>query len=222
MPDPLNQNHYCLKPGIEEKLDAMLTGKLSIYDNDFGTDWEVVTNTIYDWVKKNEASVVIIDNLMALDIPTGSIDKYDMQTRIVKRFSAMAKELNIHVHFICHPRKTEAFPRKGDISGTADITNAADNVMMVHRVNADFMMRYKTVYPKLVIEPDVSTVIEIMKNRDLGIVDEIIKLYFDRRSRTMSDVKGLPPQHAWTERIEQMTMSGFTEVDDADLPEDWR
>lgn len=222
MPDPLNQNHYCLKPGIEEKLDAMLTGKLSIYDNDFGTDWEVVTNTIYDWVKKNEASVVIIDNLMALDIPTGSIDKYDMQTRIVKRFSAMAKELNIHVHFICHPRKTEAFPRKGDISGTADITNAADNVMMVHRVNADFMMRYKTVYPKLVIEPDVSTVIEIMKNRDLGIVDEIIKLYFDRRSRTMSDVKGLPPQHAWTERIEQMTLSGFTEVDDADLPEDWR
>ena len=222
MQDPLNQNHYCLKPGIEEKLDAMLTGKLSIYDNDFGTDWEVVTNTIYDWVKKNEASVVIIDNLMALDIPTGTMDKYDMQTRIVKRFSAMAKELNIHVHFICHPRKTEAFPRKGDISGTADITNAADNVMMVHRVNADFMMRYKTVYPKLVIEPDVSTVIEIMKNRDLGIVDEIIKLYFDRRSRTLSDVKGLPPQHACTEKIEQLTMDGFTVVDNAELPEDWR
>lgn len=222
MQDPLNPNHYCLKHGIEEKLDAMLTGKLSIYDNDFGTDWEVVTSTIYDWVKKNEASVVIIDNLMALDIPTGTMDKYDMQSRIVKRFSAMAKELNVHVHFICHPRKTEAFPRKGDISGTADITNAADNVMMVHRVNADFMMRYKTVYPKLVIEPDVSTVIEVMKNRDLGIVDEIIKLYFDRRSRTMSDVKGLPPQHAWTEKIEQMTMPGFTEVDDPDLPEEWR
>lgn len=222
MQDPLNPNHYCLKHDIEEKLDAMLTGKLSIYDNDFGTDWEVVTSTIYDWVKKNEASVVIIDNLMALDIPTGGMDKYDMQSRIVKRFSAMAKELNVHVHFICHPRKTEAFPRKGDISGTADITNTADNVMMVHRVNADFMMRYKTVYPKLVIEPDVSTVIEVMKNRDLGIVDEIIKLYFDRRSRTMSDVKGLPPQHAWTEKIEQMSMPGFTEVDDPDLPEEWR
>ena len=72
------------------------------------------------------------------------------------------------------------------------------------------------------IEPDVSTVIEVMKNRDLGIVDEIIKLYFDRRSRTMSDVKGLPPQHAWTEKIEQMTMPGFTEVDDPDLPKEWR
>ena len=78
MQDPLNPNHYCLKHGIEEKLDAMLTGKLSIYDNDFGTDWEVVTGTIYDWVKNNEAAVVIIDNLMALDIPTGTMDKYDM------------------------------------------------------------------------------------------------------------------------------------------------
>lgn len=117
--DKLNSNHYCLKPGIEQKLDAMLAGRLSIYDNDFGTDWEVVLHTLYNWIKQNNAAVAIIDNMMALDIPHVSmLDKYDMQTRIVKRFSAIAKELNIHVHFICHPRKTEAFPRKGDISGT--------------------------------------------------------------------------------------------------------
>ena len=220
--DKLNVNHYCLKPGIEQKLDAMLTGKLSIYDNDFGTNWEDVLNTIYDWVKKNNDSVAIIDNLMALDLPTGTMDKYDMQTRIVKRFSAMAKELKIHVHFICHPRKTEAFPRKGDISGTADITNVADNVFMVHRVNADFMSRYKMVYPKLEIPADVGNVIEIMKNRDLGVVDEMVMLYFDKRSRTMSDIKGLPPQHAWSEKIEQISMNGFTVVDNAELPDEWR
>ena len=220
--DKLNVNHYCLKPGIEQKLDAMLTGKLSIYDNDFGTNWEDVLNTIYDWVKENNASVAIIDNLMALDLPTGTMDKYDMQTRIVKRFSAMAKELKIHVHFICHPRKTEAFPRKGDISGTADITNVADNVFMVHRVNADFMSRYKMVYPKLEIPADVGNVIEIMKNRDLGVVDEMVMLYFDKRSRTMSDIKGLPPQYAWSEKIEQISMNGFTVVDNAELPDEWR
>lgn len=222
MEDRVNPNHYCLKYGIEEKLDALLTGKLSIYDNDFGTDWEVVTNTIYDWVKQNEASVVIVDNLMALNLQLGNLDKYEMQSRIAKSLSTMAKELNVHVHFVCHPRKTEAFPRKGDISGTADLTNVADNVFMVHRINADFMMRYKLVYPKLEIGSDVSNVIEIMKNRDLGIVDEIIKLYFDKRSKTMSDVKGLPPQHAWTEKIEQMSIPGFTVVDDEDLPEEWR
>ena len=222
MPDPLNPNHFCLKQGIEEKLDAMLTGKLSIYDNDFGTDWELVTNTIYEWVKQNEAAVVIIDNLMALDIPSSAPDKYDLQSRITKRLSAMAKALNVHVHFICHPRKTEAFPRKGDISGTADITNAADNVIMVHRVNADFMMRYKSVYPKVEIMPDVGNVIEIMKNRDLGVVDELIPLYFDKRSRTMTDVKGLPPQHAWSEKVEQLIMQDCTVVSSEELPKEWR
>lgn len=86
--DKLNSNHYCLKPGIEQKLDAMLAGRLSIYDNDFGTDWEVVLRTVYNWVKQNNAAVAIIDNMMALDIPHVSmLDKYDMQTRIVKRFS---------------------------------------------------------------------------------------------------------------------------------------
>ena len=55
MPDPLNPNHFCLKPGIEAKLDAMLTGKFAIYDNDFGTDWEIVISTIYDWVQQNGA-----------------------------------------------------------------------------------------------------------------------------------------------------------------------
>ena len=47
-------------------------------------------------------------------------------------------------------------------------------------------------------------------------------LYFDKRSRTMSDVKGLPPQHAWSERIAQVSMHEFTPVDDAELPEEWR
>ena len=223
MPDPVNVNHFCLKYGVEERLDKALGGRLAIYDNDFGTDWETVIRTIYDWVKEKGASVVIIDNLMALDVPVTTTDKYDMQSRIVKRFSAMAKELNVHVHFICHPRKTDGFLRKGDISGTADITNAADNVFMVHRANADFLTLYKSVYPKLVIPPDVGNVVEIMKNRDLGVVDEMILLYYDKRCKTMSDIRGLPPQHAWDEHYEQITIpEGFIQVSNEDLPEEWR
>ena len=207
MPDPIAANHYCLKPGIERKLDMLLKGKLAIYDNSFGTNCEEVLKTIYEWVKAEQTEVVIIDNLMALDFPIATAaDKYDMQSRTVKLFSAMAKELNVHIHFICHTRKTESFLRKGDISGTADITNIADNVFMVHRVNVDFMGRYKTVYPQLEIPRNVSTVVEVMKNRDLGVVDEMVMLYFDKTSRTFSDVKGLLPQYAWSEELEQISL----------------
>ena len=219
--DRLNRNHYCLKPGVEAKLDAMLDGKLSIYDNDFGTDWEVVLKTIKDWVIANEASVVIIDNLMALDIPVTN-DKNDMQSRIVKRFSALAKELNVHVHFICHPRKTDSFLRKGDISGTADITNVADNVIIVHRRDVDFNIKYRTVYPKLEIPAEVGNVLEIVKNRDLGVVNEMVLLYFDKRTKTMTDIKGMPPQHAWSEQIRQLAMPGFGNGCDPDFPAEWR
>ena len=221
-PDKLNPNHFCVKPGVEEKIKQALADPIAIYDNDFGTKWEDVVNTLYDWVREEKADVVVIDNLMALDIPLTSADKYDMQSQIVKRFSLMAKQLNIHVHFICHPRKTEAFLRKNDISGTADITNTADNVFMIHRVNADFMCRYKMVYPKLEIPADAGNVIEIMKNRDMGVQDEMIMLYFDRTCKLMSDVRGLPPQHSWTEQIEQLTMEGFIPVSNEELPPEWR
>lgn len=127
MPDPIAANHYCLKPGIERKLDMLLKGKLAIYDNSFGTNCEEVLKTIYEWVKAEQTEVVIIDNLMALDFPMATAaDKYDMQSRTVKLFSAMAKELNVHIHFICHPRKqrvsfvkgTSAAPQTSQISRT--------------------------------------------------------------------------------------------------------
>ncbi len=216
--DPLNGNHYCLKPGVAERLDLALKGNLAVYDNNFGTEWETVIRTVEDWVKKQGASVVTVDNLMALDLPAAGADKYDLQSRIVKRFAAMAKELNVHVHFICHPRKSEAFLRKTDISGTADITNAADNVFMVHRVNADFRSLYHSVYPQITVPEEAGNVIEIMKNRDLGICDELIPLYYDRRCKTLSDIRGVAPRHAWNDPPEQQEM---TLVSDPELPEEW-
>ena len=138
-PDPLSPRHYQLKNGVKEQLTQKLSGSFAVYNNDFGNDWNMVSNVIFDWVKQKGSDVVIIDNLMALNLPIGVHDKYDIQTRIVQTLSAAAKQLNVHIHFICHPRKTESFLRKNDISGTGDLTNTADNVFMVHRINNDFL-----------------------------------------------------------------------------------
>ena len=212
-PDPLSPRHYQLKNGVKEQLTQKLSGSFAVYNNDFGNDWNMVSNVIFDWVKQKGSDVVIIDNLMALNLPTGVHDKYDIQTRIVQTLSAAAKQLNVHVHFICHPRKTESFLRKNDISGTGDLTNTADNVFMVHRINNDFLTRVKEVYPKLVIPSDVGNAVEIMKNRDLGVVDEMVLLYFDKTCKTMSDVKGGPRRFSWNEGFTQVDMSG-----DPDFP----
>lgn len=203
--DPLSPRHYRLKAGIKEYLNKRLSGSLAVYNNDYGSNWETVASVIFNWVKEKGSDVVIIDNLMSLNLPVGPTDKYEIQSQIVQALSQAAKQLNVHVHFICHPRKTDSFLRKNDISGTGDLSNTADNVFMVHRVNNDFLTKVKEIYPKLSIPPDVGNAVEIMKNRDLGVVDEMILLYFDRTCKTMTDIKGGVPAYSWAE--------GFTQVD---------
>ena len=212
-PDPLSPRHYRLKEGVKERLNQELEGSFAIYNNDYGNSWDVVAGVIFDWVKEKKADVVIIDNLMSLNLPVGHQDKYEIQTQIVQTLSRTAKQLNVHIHFICHPRKTESFLRKNDISGTGDLTNTADNVFMVHRINNDFTCRVKEVYPKLTIPAEAGNAIEIMKNRDLGVVDEMILLYFDKTCKIMSDVKGGVPGFSWTEGMQVVDMSG-----DRDFP----
>ena len=72
--------------------------------------------------------------------------------------------------------------------------------------------------PKLDIPPVAGNNFEIMKNRDLGVVDEMIVLYFDKRSRTMSDVKGLPPQHAWSEKLDQVMLEESSLMEGIEAP----
>lgn len=212
-PDPLSPRHYRLKEGVKEILNQKMAGSFAVYNNDYGNSWDIVAGVIFDWVKEKGSDVVIIDNLMSLNLPAGRQDKYEIQTQIVQTLSQAAKQLNVHIHFICHPRKTESFLRKNDISGTGDLTNTADNVFMVHRINNDFMCRVKEVYPKLTIPPEAGNAIEIMKNRDLGVVDEMILLYFDKTCKIMSDVKGGVPGFSWAEGFTQVDMSG-----DPDFP----
>ena len=211
--DPLSPNHYRLQKGVKEYLNKILAGSIAVYNNDYGNNWETVAGEIFKWVQEKGSDVVIIDNLMALNITGTAQDKYDTQTQIVQFLSRVAKQLNVHIHFICHPRKTDSFLRKNDISGTSDLTNTADNVFMVHRINNDFLLRIKEVYPKLTIPGDAGNAIEIMKNRDLGVVDEMILLFFDRTCKTLSDVRGGVPGFGWLESM--------TEIQGNDSADDW-
>mgnify|MGYP003297768623 CR=1 FL=1 len=62
----------------------------------------------------------------------------------------------------------QSFLRKNDISGSADLTNIADNVFIMHRVNNDFKIRTKEMFNwsedhKIY---QYSNILEICKNRE--------------------------------------------------------
>lgn len=201
IPNPLHPKHFMLRPGVKEHLDETLGGKLALYNNDYGNSWEAVTTAMFNWVYEQKANIIIVDNLMALQFTGMPTDKNEMQSMAAKTLSQAAKQLNAHVHFIAHPRKTDGFLRKIDISGTADLTNVADNVIMVHRNTTDFACHLKEVYPRLQIPGGAGNALEIMKNRDLGVMDEMVFLYFDKSTKTMSDVKGGVPQYGWADSL---------------------
>lgn len=177
-------------PRKESKMiDDWTADRLWLYNNDYGANVFDVLNEFQLHMEKHETDVVIIDNLMSLDLSEMKADKYDKQTSLVLQLSQMAKKYDIHIHFVCHPRKPNGFLRKADISGTADLTNAADNVFMMHRVNNDFMKNASEYLGKGVADryKEFTNVIEVMKNRDSGVIDEIVGLYYEPESKRLKN-----------------------------------
>ncbi len=186
----------------KEKADAIdewAADKLWIYNNQYGIKANSVIEDFIKHIEQHKTDVVIIDNLMSLDLSEIRGEKYDRQTTLVLTLSEFAKKYDVHIHFVCHPRKPVGFLRKSDISGTADLTNAADNVFMMHRVNQDFIRLGGEFLGHSEIKKyeDFTNVIEIMKNRDLGVSDEFVGVYYEPESKRMLNIRQEYKRYGW-------------------------
>lgn len=211
------ENFYTVPDKVKEQINKWLEGKLYIYNNKLGTKIENVLSAIKDCIEQNKINMVILDNMMSLDLASVGGDRYEKQTALVLALCELAKKYKIHIHFVCHPRKSIGFLRKNDISGTADITNSADNVFIIHRVNSDFR-RFTKQDLGLKEENPIylfNNVIEICKNRDLGISDEFIGLYFEKESKRFLNTKEENKRYGW-----EASKNGFMAIDDEKLPFD--
>lgn len=189
---------YKTNDTAKSKISYWLDGKIYVFDNEKGNKKDLILHSIRDVVNKKNVKVVIIDNLMSIDLDTNN--KYDEQSNFIKQLSNIAKELNIHIHFVCHPRKTTLFLRKNDISGTADLTNIADNVFIIHRVGFDFKRGFKEAYGYKTDDVELfnySNVIEICKNREFGVQDKFVGLYFERETKRLLNSKEEYKHYAW-------------------------
>lgn len=182
-----------------DAIDEWAADKLWIYNNQYGIKVNSVIDDFVRHIEQHQTDVVIIDNLMSLDLSEIRGEKYDRQTTLVLTLSEFAKKYNVHIHFVCHPRKPVGFLRKSDISGSADLTNAADNVFMMHRVNQDFLRLGGEFLGQTEIKKyeDFTNVIEIMKNRDLGVSDEFIGVYYEPESKRMLNFRQENKRFGW-------------------------
>ena len=142
---------------------------------------------IEEHVKLHNVDFVILDNLMALDLLTLQGDKYEQQKQFINMLCSIVRRLNIHIHIVAHPRKQVGFLRKDDISGTADLTNAVDNVIICHRNNNDYRKAIEQFFPAELIGglTRCDNYMEVCKNRDLGVIDYFVGLYFEKESKRL-------------------------------------
>ena len=180
------KNWFTVQEGVAQRVSEWTSDKLFIYNNEYGDNAEKLFIEIQNKVLKNNINVVVLDNLMILDILTiEGNDIYSKQASIMKMLSKMAKKLNIHIHIVCHPRKSSGLIRKADISGTQNLTDLADNCILIHRVSRDFDKGAREFFGNVVASELAvyGNVLEVVKNRFFGSIDLLIGLYYECESR---------------------------------------
>lgn len=200
-----NDDSYFIDNYTKTSIKEWLNGKLFIYNNEIGNKAKDIIEQLRLCIEKNDIKVLILDNLMSMDLKNYGDNKYETQSILVQQLSALAKELNIHIHFVCHPRKATSFLRKEDIAGTGDLTNIADNVYIMHRVNQDFKVRTKEMFKWKEDNPiyEYTNVLEICKNREFGWQDTMIGMYFEIESKRLLNTKNEIKKYNWEKVIEQ-------------------
>ena len=178
------------------RIDDFLENKFFLYtDEDYSI--KAILSKMEIMAKRYGVKVFCIDNLMV----TENDEKEELrnQTEIVKMLKSFAKKYNCIVHLVAHPRKAQNGQMgldKSDISGSANITNLADYVMIVQRIK-DEEDNTK----------DKHTIFTIDKDRYMG-TRLGIELLFDKDRRRFYCKNGMG------EELEvDYTKEGFEQVD---------
>lgn len=212
------ENLYYAPKATAEVIHKWLDGKFWLYNNDYGSWFTQLFSDIKECVALNGVQLILLDNLMALDLDDVDGSENEKQTRFIKDIKQYAKQANVHIIVVCHPRKEQSFQllRKESIAGTANLTNLCDNLLISHRVGNDFQRRAKDFFGEAPVMELMrfSLVLEIAKNRSLGVVDALIGLYYENESRRIKNDETENIVYGWREEPVQATLDPYEDMPD--------
>ena len=204
LPSKFNNVYYVGK-GITNKIDNWLYDKFLLYNNEYGSKVKLLLSDMKEAILENGIDMIVLDNLMCLDLSYDKFNKNDVQGDFIRSLCGFAKDNNVHIHIVAHPRKSVGFLRKLDISGSADLSNAVDNVIIIHRVNRDFERLGGDFFGQSFISEYLKfgNVIEVCKNRDLGREGFLIGLYYEEESKRFLNEQYENKIYGWEDSVFQ-------------------
>lgn len=206
-PSRYGDGKFYVPNNVGARIDQWLDDKLYLFNNEYGNTFDEV---MYDMEELLELGFkfFVLDNLMSLDIDLLEGDKNGKQKNAILRLKNFAKKNNVHILLVAHPRKSMAFLRKNDISGTSDLTNAVDNVWICHRVNQDFLRAGAEFFGQgeIMRYQGFGNVISIEKNRMYGVCDVLVGLHYEIESRRFKNTEYEDIQYGWEREPEQRSV----------------
>ena len=140
----------------------------------------------------------------------------------------MTERMEIATHVVIHPKKSELYLRKNDVSGAKTLTDLADCVFFVHRWNQDTHKAAKEfMQPQVFADlcsSETTNIVEVIKHREFGEAEgHIYKLFYEPESRRLKNSIAETIHYGWEElnvqtNIEQMTIENGVKESDLITP----
>lgn len=206
---------------IKQQVENWIDTKLEVYDNYSFNVYKVSEDIISRLEANPDIKYVILDNLMKLDTDGLNDNKYEAQSKLVKRLQVFAQKRNICLILVCHPNKIKVLPRIEDVGGSGDIINTADTVLFIHRVTQDFKIRAKEYFNWTDSHPifEYSNIIEVAKDREFGCDDSMFGVYFEPEAKRFLNEPNETIRYGWERQVKQEEIA-LIPIDDEDLPFD--
>lgn len=124
---------------VQDRIREWIDGKFFLFDNnatgDEEDEGEAIIRVFTMCARRYGCKLFLVDNLMT--ITAGQEEELRAQTRFASALKKFAVKYKCHVLLVAHPRKQkpgELFTNDS-VSGSANITNVADNVINVEKPN---------------------------------------------------------------------------------------
>jgi len=204
-------DYFVTPEKIADRIDPWIDKYFWLFNNKYGDNFKQIEEQVRKLVKESGIDVVIFDNLMTLDIRMLDENKYDRQGILLQSLEDLAKELNIHIHLVAHPHKSLAYIQVDNISGSGDISNKADNIFVLSRVDTAFKQNAKEYMSAMdyqdIIDSGCTNVIEVGKFRSKGtLMGSFFKLWFEEESNRLKNNIAESIVYGWEEPPHQETL----------------
>ena len=211
-----NDFDYYTPNDIKDRIVEWLGDKLYNYNTKYSHDIEQICTEVESLVKEHHIDMLIMDNLSCMDIEKLDGGINEQQKAALKMILRLINKLEIAGHLVVHPKKSEGFLRKNDVSGVKALTDLADNVLFVHRWNQDTENAAKEFLPTPVfneiVRSGTTNIVEVIKHREFGEAEgHIYKLFYERESRRLKNEFTECIHYGWEEQPKQSSLN-FTQA----------